>query len=111
MEIEKYRRRFARMRERSRKAHEKKLRAWRRRWHAGVCRLLPGDIVTNRATGRKMELIEVSPAGLLVLIVAKTDPERKQWNRRETSVMWPADWCWLPNQQMTLFADSKPLTA
>lgn len=57
-------------------------------------------IVITRDTGRRMELVSVEASGHLRLIVAKTDPERRQWISWRQSVLWPPEWVWLPGQQM-----------
>jgi hypothetical protein len=36
----------------------------------------------------------------LRLTVAKGDAEYRRWKAWKIEVQWPADWCWLPGQQM-----------
>lgn len=102
-ESQRLQRKFARLRDKARRRHAAEVKRMLRSIPADIRSLRPGAIVTNRRTGRKMELVKVSLSGLLVLTVAKSDPERKKFERQRTTVMWPADWCWLPGQQMSLF--------
>ena len=91
------------LRKRAAKAREKEMLRLSKMIPPETKRLRPGDIITSRQSGRKMELISVGPSGLLNLTVAVGDTERKKWDSWSISVSWPASWCWIPGQQMRLF--------
>lgn len=75
-----------------------------------LLRLVLGQTVENRRTGRRMEFLAVEDYGdgpLLRLRPAKGDPERTQWVRGETAVLWPRSWVWLPGDQVEFHFENK----
>jgi hypothetical protein len=71
--------------------------------------LTPGQTVLNRQTNRRMEFLGVEDYGdgeLLLLRPAKGDPERKQWLRTGSAVLWRRDWVWLPGEQIEFYFNS-----